>query len=63
MGSQESFEAEKSDPAGRFRAPSHCPILDIFLKVMGGRKGVPFKMSFGSFWGSLAWACIFDMLD
>ena len=35
MGSQESSEAEKSDPAGRFRAPSHCPILDIFLEVMG----------------------------
>ena len=45
MGSQESPEAEKSDPAGTFRAPSHCPILDIFLKVMGGRKGVLFKMS------------------
>lgn len=33
MGSQESL------------ATSHCPILDIFLKVMGGRKGVLFKMS------------------
>ena len=39
MGSQEFSEAEKSDAAGRFRAPSHCLILDIFLKVWVGGRG------------------------